>query len=143
MNLIKPVVAVAVMCASALPAGAFAPSINVGGAQFTIGLVGYVPVICRANVDASAVAPVAGTTSLGMLKEFCNSPTGYRVVADYSPQLAQAKLIVDGVPVPLHKDGGSTVVSQSNSAAIANHSLALELPKGGQPGTISFRIEPR
>ena len=143
MNLIKPVVAVAVMCASALPAGAFAPSINVGGAQFTIGLVGYVPVICRANVDASAVAPVAGTTSLGMLKEFCNSPTGYRVVADYSPQLAQAKLIVDGVPVPLHKNGGSAVVSQSSSAAIANHSLALELPKGGQPGTISFRIEPR
>ncbi len=143
MKLIKPVIAVAALCASALPAGAFGPSVNVGGAQFTIGLVGYVPVICRANVDASAIAPVAGTTSLGMLKEFCNSPTGYRVIADYSPQLAQAKLIVDGVPVPLHMDGGSTVVSQSNSAAIASHSLALELPKDGQTGTISFRIEPR
>ena len=112
MKLIKPIAAVAILCASALPASALAPAVNVGGAQFTIGLIGYVPVICRANVDASAVAPVAGTTSLGMLKEFCNSPTGYRVVAEYSPQLQQAKLIVDGVPVPLHKDGGSTVVSQ-------------------------------
>ena len=142
MKLIKPVVAVAVLCASALPAGAFAPSVNVGGAQFTIGLVGYVPVICRANVDASAVAPVAGTTSLGMLKEFCNSPSGYRVVADYSPELAAASLVVDGVPVALSADG-STVVSQSDSAKIADHSLALELPKDGQTGTISFRIEPR
>ena len=143
MKLIKPVVAVAALCASALPAGAFAPSVEAGGAQFTISLVGYVPVICRANVDATSVAPVAGTTSLGMLKEFCNSPRGYQVVADYSPQLAQAKLIVDGVAVPLHKDGGSTVVSRSNSAAIASHSLALELPKDGQTGNISFRIEPR
>ena len=142
MKLIKPVVAVAVLCASALPAGAFAPSVNVGGAQFMIGLVGYVPVICRANVDASAVAPVAGTTSLGMLKEFCNSPSGYRVVADYSPELASAALVVDGVPVALSAEG-STVVSQSDSAKIADHSLALELPKDGQTGTISFRIEPR
>lgn len=142
MKLIKPVVAVAALCASALPAGAFAPSVEVGGAQFTISLVGYVPVICRANVDATSVAPVAGTTSLGMLKEFCNSPSGYRVIADYSPALAQAKLIVDGKPVPLTKDG-STVVTQSNSAQIADHALAIELPKNGQTGNISFRIEPR
>lgn len=142
MKLIKPVVAVVALCASALPAGAFAPSVDVGGAQFSIGIVGYVPVICRANVDASAVAPVAGTTSLGLLKEFCNSPSGYRVVADYSPQLASARLIVDGVPVALAAEG-STVVSQSDSAAIADHTLALELPQDGQTGTISFRIEPR
>ena len=142
MKLIKPVVAVAALCASALPAGAFAPSVEVGGAQFTISLVGYVPVICRANVDATSVAPVAGTTSLGMLKEFCNSPRGYQVVADYSPQLANAKLLVDGIEVPL-SDAGSTVVSQSDSAKIADHSLALEMPQDGQTGNISFRIEPR
>ena len=142
MKLIKPVVAVAVLCASALPAGAFAPSVNVGGAQFTIGLVGYVPVICRANVDATRIAPAAGRTSLGMLKEFCNSPTGYRVIADYSANLANARLIVDGTAVTLGTSG-SAVISQSAGAAIANHALALELPKGGAVGTISFRIEPR
>lgn len=142
MKLIKPVIAVAALCASALPAGAFAPSVDVGSAQFTIGLVGYVPVICRANVDASAVSPVAGTTSLGMLKEFCNSPSGYRVVADYSPELASATLVVDGTPVALSAEG-TTVVSQSDSAKIADHSLALELPEDGQTGNISFRIEPR
>lgn len=142
MNLIKPVAAIAALCATALPASGFAPSVDVGGTQFTIGIVGYVPVICRANVDASAIAPVAGTTSLGLLKEFCNSPSGYRVVADYSPTLAQARLIVDGLPVQLAAEG-TTVVSQSDSAAIADHTLALELPQDGQTGTISFRIEPR
>ena len=142
MKLIKPVAAVAALFATALPASGFAPSVEVGGAQFSIGIVGYVPVICRANVDASAIAPVAGTTSLGLLKEFCNSPSGYRVVADYSPQLAQARLIVDGVPLALAA-AGSTVVSQSDSPAIADHTLALELPQDGQTGTISFRIEPR
>jgi hypothetical protein len=142
MNLIKPVAAIAALCATALPASGFAPSVDVGGTQFTIGIVGYVPVICRANVDASAIAPVAGTTSLGLLKEFCNSPSGYRVVADYSPTLAQARLIVDGIPVQLTAEG-TTVVSQSDSAAIADHTLALELPQDGQTGTISFRIEPR
>ena len=142
MNVLKPVVAVAALCATALPAGAFAPSVNVGGAQFSIGIVGYVPVICRANVDAGSAPAVSGTTSLGLLKEFCNSPSGYRVVADYSPALASAKLIVDGKPVPL-TNGGSTVVTQSNSAAIADHTLALELSKDGQTGNISFRIEPR
>jgi hypothetical protein len=142
MKLTKIALAAAGLCATVVPAGAFAPSVEVGSAQFTIGVVGYVPVICRASVEAGSVAPVAGTTSLGLLKEFCNSPTGYRVVANYSPALAQAKLIVDGVSVPL-SDSGSTVVSQSESAAIADRELALELPSDGQTGNISFRIEPR
>lgn len=142
MKLTKTALALAGICATIAPAGAFAPSVDVGSAQYAIGIVGYVPVICRANVDASSVAPVAGTTSLGMLKEFCNSPTGYRVIADHSPALAQAKLIVDGTAIPLEASG-STVVSQSDSAAIADHTLAIELPQDGQVGNISIRIEPR
>jgi hypothetical protein len=142
MKLIKSAVVAAGLCATIAPAGAFAPSVDVGSAQFSIGVVGYVPVICRAQIDATSVAPVAGTTSLGLLKEFCNSPTGYRVIADYSPALADAKLIVDGQQVALNKDG-SSVISQSDSAAIADHTLAIELPADGQVGNISIRIEPR
>lgn len=142
MKLTKIALAAIGLSATIAPAGAFAPSVDVGSAQVKFDIIGYVPVICRANVEASAIAPVAGTTSLGLLKEFCNSPSGYRVVADYSPSLAQAKLIVDGKPVPLGKEG-STVVTQSNNAAIADHTLALELPKNGPTGNLSFRIEPR
>lgn len=123
------------------PATAFSPNVGLASSQFTIGISGFVPVICRANVDATSVAPAAGTVQLGSLREFCNSPNGYRVHADYSPSLAQAKLLVDGRPVPLGADG-TTVVSRSNRAAIDNHALSLDLPKGVSGGSISFRIEP-
>lgn len=126
---------------AAMPAAAFAPGVGVGSSQFSIGVVGYVPVICRANVEATVVAPTQGTVQLGMLREFCNSPNGYRVHADYSASLAKAKILVDGTPVPLQKDG-TTVVTQSSRAAIDSHSLALDLPKDVSTGSISFRIEP-
>lgn len=124
-----------------LNAGAVAPQLALGQAQYTIGISGYVPVICRASVDAAAV-PVSGqTVSLGSLYEFCNSAGGYQVVADYSAALAGAKLLVDGHPVPL-TPGGSRVVSRSNTAGIASHDLALQLPQGATAGSLSFRIEP-
>ena len=127
--------------ALAAPATAYAPAISLTASQFTIDIVGYVPVICRASVDATVIAPVEGTVSLGTLKEFCNSPNGYRVHADYSPALAQAKLIVGGRQVPLRK-AGTSVVTQSNRAGIVNNAISLELPKGVNGGNLSFRIEP-
>lgn len=142
MKLIKFGLVAAGLCATVVPASGFQPAVSVGSNQFTIGVSGYVPVICRARVEAAMVAPVEGTVSLGTLREFCNSPNGYQVVADYAPELAQAKLIVDGKPVPLHKDG-STVISQSKTAAISNHTLELQLPKNGLTGNLHFRIEPR
>ena len=142
MKLIKLGLVAAGLCATIAPATAFQPAVAVGANQYTIGVVGYVPVICRANVEANMVAPVAGTVSLGTLKEFCNSPAGYRVVADYSPALAEAKLLVDGKEIALG-EGGSVVVSESDQAAIASHAVELMLAKDGQTGSLSFRIEPR
>ncbi|MEN9718501.1 MAG: hypothetical protein RIQ99_1379 [Pseudomonadota bacterium] len=124
----------------ALPAAAYAQGEGVGSSQFSIGIVGYVPAICRASVDSTIAAPVAGTVQLGTLHEFCNSPNGYRVYADYSASLAGGAVTVDGVAVPLN-GGGSTLVSQSAGAAIENHAVTLELPEGVKDGTVSFRIE--
>jgi hypothetical protein len=135
----------AVIVATAVPASAFAPGVNLARSDTTIAITGVVPVICRAQVDAGSVVGTPGTVSLGQLREFCNSPHGYRVYADYSPSLAHAKLLVDGVPVPLQKDG-STLVSHSPKAAIDSRVLALELPKKGNTpvsGSLSFRIEPQ
>lgn len=123
----------------AVPASAVAPGVNLGSGQFTIGLTGFVPVICRASVDATVVAPSAGTVQLGALNEFCNSPNGYVVVANYSASLGKATLLVDGKAVPLGADG-TTIVTQSDTAAISTHELALQ---GASQGSLSFRIEPR
>lgn len=142
MKLYKLGLVVAGLCATAVPAASFEPSVAVGANQYTIDVVGFVPVICRANVEATQVAPNAGTVSLGMLKEFCNSPGGYRVVADYSPNLANAKLLIDGSEIALG-EGGSVVVSESDHAAIIDRAVELQLAEDGQTGSLSFRIEPR
>lgn len=141
MNINRLMAVAASLAAVTAPAAAVAPGVALGASQFTLGISGFVPVICRASVDSAVVSPVSGNAQLGTLTEFCNSPNGYRVHADYSASLAKAKLLVDGTPVPLGK-GGSTVISQSNRAAIDRHALELQMPKGVQTGSISFRIEP-
>lgn len=137
--------AAAAVAAAALtiiaPAAAFSPGVEFGGSQFTLGISGFVPVVCRARLETGIIAPQAGTVNLGTLSEFCNSPNGYRVHADYSAELAAGKLIVDGSALPLQSEG-SSVVTQSDRAAIDSHDLQLELPEGIQTGQISFRIEP-
>ena len=141
MKFTKLGLAAAALCATIAPASGAMPSVAVGGNQYTIAVVGYVPVICRARVETAMIAPTAGTVSLGTLREFCNSPTGYRVVADYSPALANARLVVDGNAIALGA-GGSVVVSESRQAAIAQRAVELDLDDAGQTGALSFRIEP-
>lgn len=138
----RKIASIAIVGAASVASGhAVAPGVMLGSNQYTIGISGFVPVICRASVGAGTVAPVPGTVSLGELNEFCNSPNGYRVHAQYSASLAKAKLIVDGRPVILEADGDS-VVSHSTRAAIDSRSLELVLERGVEDGVLSFRIEP-
>ena len=129
------------MTALSAPAMGSMPHVGVDSGQFAIGISGYVPVICRASVEQTMVSPHEGEVSLGALREFCNSPNGYAIHADYSPSLAHAKILVDGRPVPLGKTG-TTEISKSNRAGIATRALELDLPKGVQGGSVSFRIVP-
>jgi hypothetical protein len=131
----------AVAAAVATPAVSVDPGVALGASSTRITISGFVPVICHARVSADIVAAQPGTASLGELKEFCNSPRGYRVHADYSASLANARLIVDGAEVALPADG-TAVISQSDHAAIDTRSLAIALPEGVEGGSLSFRIEP-
>ena len=136
-----PIVLGALAVVAAAPALGVTPGIGLGNGDTKIAITGVVPVICHARVTAPSVPATPGVASLGELREFCNSPRGYRVHADYSPSLVHAKLIVDGVPVPL-KPGGTVVVSRSNRAQIDSRDVALDLRGKASSGTLSFRIEP-
>ena len=140
MNLRLPIASLAGILAVGTPAIAIAPEVNLSG-QASINIVGWVPVVCRATVDATAIAPSSGTVQLGSLNEFCNNPNGFRVVADYSPALTGAQLTLDGNVVTFG-EGGSTVIKTSNEPAIASHPVSLNLPEGVVDGAISFRVEP-
>ena len=97
------------------------------------------PVICRAQVEAQSISVHQGLVPIGTMHEFCNSPGGYEVWADYSPGLAGASLVVDGQTVALSASG-STRISYSSHAAIDSHDLALNLPDNEAQGNISVRI---
>lgn len=139
-TLIGGAVAVAALFIASSPA--VASETASGASAYRLEVVGTVPVICRVKVDNEVIAPASGTVSLGTLHEFCNNSGGYRVVADYSPALANARLKVDGTVIALDQSG-SAVISQSNQPGIANHAVELELADARQVGSVSFRIEPR
>ena len=129
-----PRIALTAFAATALvsaPGVAAAPS-------FTLELIGHVPTICHAEVEA---APGAGVALAGTMREFCNNSAGYEIYAEHSPELAGAVLVVDGEAVPLSADG-PTRVSRSDHADIAARSLELRLPDGRTvaDATLSLRV---
>lgn len=112
-----------------------------GGADFRIGIAGKVPVICRVSLDTTVLSDVDGRVSLGTMKEFCNNPTGYRVVLEYPAAMESTKLIIDGRELAL--DGsGLVAVTRSASAAVAEHKVELDLNRKVGSATLALRIEP-
>lgn len=135
-------VAAALSSFAAVNASAVNPALNVEAGRYVLGITGFVPVICRASVDATSVPAVAGEVSLGTLSEFCNSPNGYEIYADHSAALAGGSIVVGGQKVQL-SETGSTRIRMSDHAAIHSNGVSLEVPEGVTSGQIAFRIVPR
>jgi len=106
--------------------------------RYTIGFTGIVPTICRASLDANVVPAGGRETSLGQLNEFCNSPNGYQIFVETSPELADATLIVDGQTVSL-AGNGPVLVAASDGPNILSRNVSLSSPNGAG-GSLSFRI---
>ena len=139
MSVKRIAAAVTMLIASAGPAFA-----SVGGdpASATFRIQGYVPVICRVDVNSIA-GPMddQGVVSLGVAEEFCNAPRGYRVIIQHTANLEGAAVISNGVRIPLSA-GGETVVSDASHADIRQVALALDV--GQDPSrlqSLSIRIE--
>jgi hypothetical protein len=125
---------------SVLCAGLLAVAGNASAATFTLTLHAVVPVICHVSFQTAFSQGTDGTEQLGSDNELCNSATGYKVVADYTPTGAAGSLVVDGQQVPL--DGsGSVVIAVSDGPAIKSRNIAY-VP-GDQPvQDINVRVVP-
>lgn len=123
------------------PAAGAIGGVDAQSADVRIGISGFVPVICRASVEGIQSGRADGLVSLGSMREFCNNPRGYTIYADYSANLADGALIVDGVKIPLDKSGSVQIV-QTARAGVASRAINLELPGEAEGGSISFRIQP-
>ena len=128
------------LCATALAttAAGAADLDNGGSARASFEVTGFVPVTCRANLDATVVPVTSGEVALGKLNEFCNSPAGYDVFVESSPELADAMLIVDGREVPLSATG-STLVASADGPAIVSREIRLT-GAGSDGGSLNFRV---
>jgi hypothetical protein len=131
----KFLLAAAMTCIATGAAGADGEA---SSSSYTIGITGFVPVICRASLDATIVPAASGETQLGALNEFCNNPNGYRIFVRGSSELAGATLIVDGQPVTLAGDA-PTLVAASTGPAITSRNVSLSSPNGAG-GSLSFEI---
>jgi hypothetical protein len=120
---------------AALPVTGFASSSD--GASYRLELRGVVPVICRASVSSNVVKLQEGRTDLGAMREFCNSGNGYQVWLDHSAS-AQGAAYVDGQRIPLASTG-STLISQSATAARRDRELAIELAEASS-ANIAVRV---
>jgi hypothetical protein len=110
------------LAAALIPAASYAGD---GDASTSIRIMGYVPVICRAELQGSPTELGSGAINLGHIDEFCNSPGAYRVVVDYAGAGDLGTLVVDGREVPLSETGHTVLISSSGPAQEV-HQLSYE-----------------
>jgi hypothetical protein len=97
----------------------------------------YVPLICRADFQARP-AERGGLIELGSINEFCNSGSGYQVIAEYPAAADPGALVVDGQTVRL--DGsGRALLATMNGPRLVTQSLAY-LPGTTPIATIHIQL---
>lgn len=110
-------------------------------ATYEIDITGYVPVVCNVQTSASTVPLGSTTVDLGSVSEFCNDPNGYQVWIDYAPGVNDASVTVDGNQIQLASTG-STMISQSNTAARYVRQVSLNTGGDSRLTSVSMRIVP-
>ncbi len=135
---------IAAVAISSIGATAYADTGIRSSASTTIRIQAFVPVICRVRLAADVGMPDdQGHVELGAAHEFCNAPSGYRVMVQHPMDLTGAAIISDGVRIPL-SPSGETVLTDSAHADLRTVMLAADL--GEEPErfrSISVRIEPK
>lgn len=112
-----------------------------GSTQHSVRITGHVPQVCYVEFDNTPTLSENGVYDFGNMKEFCNVPGGYQVIAEGGPGLAGAVMDVSGTPVTFDAHG-SAVLVDSSEPAIITRSLLLHTAEPLHAG-INIRIEAR
>lgn len=105
-------------------------------ADYQIGISGFVPLNCHADVTGTPAKPSSGLVDLGTLRKSCNNSAGYQVWVDSAPGISNAAFYIDGRRVALSSTG-STMISSSSTAATRLRRLQLA---GNGLQAISIRV---
>jgi hypothetical protein len=111
--------------------------------EASIGITAEVPLVCRVELAAAAgTFDDAGVAQIGATQEFCNSASGYRIMAVTQGTDDGASLIVDGRRYPV-VDGQEIAIVNSVGPNRTGRSIALDAGDGEGGGRLSLRIEAR
>jgi hypothetical protein len=111
-----------------------------GNASQSINIQGEVPLICRVSLSGgSADFGADGTANLGTASEFCNSGSGYRVLARAEGDVSGANIIVDGVSFPL-QSGAEFVIARSSTPNSISRNIVYDAGDTDGGGRLSLRI---
>ncbi|MFC6199502.1 hypothetical protein, partial [Ponticaulis profundi] len=111
-----------------------------GSFQRSVQLRAFVPVVCRTTFTADYTTN-HGVRSLGSVREFCNSSSGYRVIVEVGGSLEDAgTLYWGGQAFPI--TSGQIVVTDSIGPARLQRNIGYE-PGQNSISQLSIRIEPK
>lgn len=109
--------------------------------RHSVRISGYVPTVCNVKFSAQPVLVTNNTYNFGTMREFCNSASGYRIIAEGGAELSGAVMRVAGVPVVFNTSGNAVLVESANPALVTrNLVLTTNAPISG---SVSIRIEAR
>ena len=103
----------AIMAACALTS----PAVAQGQASYGINIKATVPVSCSVRfLPDQAAAPIGNALRLGIVREFCNSSRGYRLVVNYQPGTLRGATVLVGDDRVVLDGSGQAVITQSSGA---------------------------
>jgi hypothetical protein len=111
-------------------------------ASKSINLTADVPILCQVSFEATAgTFGPTGLAELGATREFCNSSSGYLIIARVDGADAGASLRVNGGSPYAFSNGQEFVLADINGPGRGSRSVALDAGSGQGGGSLSLRIE--
>lgn len=107
-------------------------------------LSAYVPVTCRVGYQSTgASAAPQGGIPLGVLREYCNAPSGYQLVVSYTPGTLRGAIVIVGEDQVTLNGSGEAVLSRALGPKWRNRPIAAVPGEAGfDTETLVFNVQP-
>ena len=122
------------LAGAALIGVALAPSFSyaTGRAGYGLNLRAVVPVTCSVRFEPNGnLVPQGPVFNLGSFLEYCNSPSGYRLVVNYTPGTLRGAMVQADSDRVMLDGSGQTLLTQSNGARRRIRNLQIIPGEGG------------
>lgn len=121
--------------ALAMPVGSLAAREASGAMDIRV----VIPEVCNVSAEQFTLSETGQV--VGSVQEFCNTSTGFQIIANHRPLEASEQAVVQygGIPTTLDSTGMATVANRSGQR-LARVSVAISASALNQPLAIAFSV---